>query len=101
MSRSSILSQPAYYEEPRQKDISEHNRWTPGVTYLHTLGDVLRASSAPSGVGHNYVDEIPWAWVGVLPLSSCDLSLVWWSTGLTKHFLSMFSFFFLLYTKLP
>lgn len=58
----------------RSNDLSPRMVWRPGLTFLQMLAELLKSSSQPSGVGHNYYDKLDVSWKAILsePVQSAD-----------------------------
>lgn len=61
-----IYAKPDWLKKPGASDISQNITWLPVITSAQLTFEVLKASSQPSGVGHNYKAKIPDAWVAVI-----------------------------------
>lgn len=49
-----LWKRPAWLQQPRGPDVSEHLTWYPIITFLQVAFDLPMATSVPNGYGHNY-----------------------------------------------
>jgi uncharacterized membrane protein len=51
---ASLWRRPSWLQEPRGPDVSPAVRWTPVVTFLQLICDMMTATTTPRGTGHVY-----------------------------------------------
>lgn len=67
------LWQPqGWTQEPIGYDVSPNADWYPFVTFWQVTFDLIAGFAAPSGFGHNYAIDMPYAWAGVAAPSGWD-----------------------------
>ncbi|MEX0616655.1 MAG: alpha/beta-hydrolase family protein [Candidatus Woykebacteria bacterium] len=61
-----IYKFPRWLKEPRFPEVSKEARWLPLLTFGHMWFELFSAKNLPSGIGHNYDQEIPCAIANVV-----------------------------------
>lgn len=61
-----VFDQPDWLAEARDPELFPHMRWWPIVTFAQLTADMVNASSAPEGFGHNYGTLVLDAWVAIV-----------------------------------
>lgn len=62
-----LFERPAWLEEPRGPDISQHLRYYPVATFLRVTVDVMVGLGVPPGHGHRYGTSQAEAWTLIIP----------------------------------
>ena len=62
-----LVQRPAWLEEPRGPDVSEHLRYYPIATCLRVAIDVMVGLGVPPGHGHRYGVSQAEAWTLIIP----------------------------------
>ncbi|MFZ4586076.1 MAG: alpha/beta-hydrolase family protein, partial [Acidimicrobiia bacterium] len=62
-----IWSSPPWVDHPTGPDVPSTVRWTPIVTWIQTIGDLINGFSTDPGHGHNYTDAYAQGWAAVVP----------------------------------
>ncbi len=65
-----IYKYPNWLRDPRSPQISEDAHWLPLLSFGHLYFELYSATNYPSGVGHNYEDEIPCALVYMMQVEA-------------------------------
>lgn len=60
-----LFSEPEWLKL-RSSQLSQRMVWRPGLTFLQMAAELLKSSSQPSGVGHNYYDKLEASWRTIL-----------------------------------
>jgi uncharacterized membrane protein len=63
---SLLWQRPDFLDAPRGRDVNDHMRWAPVVTFWQVALDLPFASGAPVGHGHRYLENIVDGWAAVL-----------------------------------
>ncbi len=68
-----IYRQPDWLKSPLSTEINKDSRWLPALTFGHLYFELYSATKYPSGIGHNYEEEIPCAIAYVLQHEAKDV----------------------------
>ncbi len=61
-----IFSEPDWLREDHSGTTTAGMTWLPVITFWQVTADLAKATTVPTGYGHNYRDEVVPAWAGVL-----------------------------------